>query len=300
MKTILVTGSTGFIGSHLVKALAEEKRCLVIGAVEDDNGFTDRYECNEYLRTIPNCELLKGNAPRVDVVVNCAFARSNDPHLLADALDFTAKLAEALKRSGAGALINISSQGVYQRLPEGELQTEESGIAPVDLYSMAKYAAEKIWISSACAACITNVRLASINMRQRFLFAFTKKILEGEPIVLTAPYQNAALLDVRDAVSGLQALIRLPDQERKAVYNLGTGSQMTILDYARIAEKTLKAYGCAAELRLNETDTGVRNAGMDCSRLTRDTGWTPKVTADEMVRDFYHELTERKSRNEGI
>lgn len=293
MKTILVTGSTGFIGSHLVKALAEEKQYLVIGAVEDDNGVTDRYECNGYLRTIPNCELLKSNAPPVDVAVNCAFARSNDPLLLAKALDFTADLAAAYKRIGVSSLINISSQGVYKRLTEGELQTEESEIEPIDLYSMAKYAAEKIFLASACAPFITNVRLASINMKQRFLFAFTKKILEGEPIVLTAPHQNAALLDVKDAVSGLQALIRLPDRERKAVYNLGTGSQMTILDYARAAEKTMKAFGYTADLTVKEADRNLQNSGMDCSRMISETGWTPTVSTEAMVRNFYYELTGR-------
>lgn len=290
MRTILVTGSTGFIGSHLVKALAEEKHYLVIGAVEDDNGFTDRYECNDYLQTIPNCELLKGNAPRVDVVVNCAFARSNDPHLLANALDFTAKLAAALKRIGTGSLINISSQGVYKRLPEGELQTEDSEIAPIDLYSMAKYAAEKIFLASACAAFITNVRLASINMKQRFLFTFTKKIFEGEPIVLTAPYQNAALLDVKDAVSGLQALIRLPDQERKGVYNLGIGKQMTILDYASTVINTMKAHGYSGELIVQESNQALKNSGMDCTRMMHDTRWNPTVTSEKMIEEYYTEL----------
>ena len=290
MKTILVTGSTGYIGSHLVTALAEEKCYHVLGAVEDDSGFTDRYQCDEYLETIPNQELLKGNAPEIDCVVNCAFARSNDSRLLADALDFTANLALSLKKIGVGALINISSQGVYKRLPEGQLQTEDSEIEPIDLYSMAKYAAERLLIASNCAAHITNVRLASINMRQRFLFAFVRKVLCGDPIVLTAPHQNAALLDVRDAVSGLQALLRLPDQDRQAAYNLGTGQQMTILDYARVVEQTMGEYGYAAELTVNDANPNVSNSGMDCSRIMRDTGWKPEVGVSDMVQAYYYEL----------
>lgn len=290
MKTVLVTGSTGFIGSHLVKALSEGKRCRVIGAVEAENGFTDRYECSEYLQTIPNDELLKGNAPHIDVAVNCAFARSNDSGLLAGALDFTAQLADALRTIGIGSLINVSSQGVYKRLPEGELQTEASEIEPIDLYSMAKYAAEKILIASRCAPLITNVRLASINMKQRFLYAFTRKIMQGEPIVLTAPHQNAALLDVKDAVAGLMALIELPDAERKETYNLGIGSQMTILDYARVAEKTLKEFGYSANLTVLDQKTDLRNSGMDCSRIMRDTGWAPEVSAYDMVRSFCQDI----------
>lgn len=290
MKTVLVTGSTGFLGSKLVTALAAEKRYRVIGAVEDPSGFTDRYQCNEYLQTIPNNELLKGNVQQVDIAVNCAFARSNDAFLLADALDFTVKLANAFGAIGVGTLINISSQGVYRRLSANELQAEDADIEPIDMYSMAKYAAEKLLIVSKCASSITNVRLASINMKQRFLFAFVKKILAGERIVLTAPHQNAALIDIQDAVSGLQALIDLPDDARKDTYNLGIGTQMTILDYAQIAVDTMKKYGYSGEIVQNDAGTEVKNSGMDCSRIKRDTGWMPKVTVKDMVQAYYDDL----------
>lgn len=290
MKTILVTGSTGYIGSRLVTALSEEKCYRVIGAVEDDFGITDRYQCGDYLETISNRELLNGNLSGIDYVVNCAFARSNDPRLLADALDFTSKLALAYQRIGVGSLINISSQGVYKRMPDGELQTEESAIEPIDLYSLAKYSAERIFLASRCAGSITNVRLASINMRQRFLFAFVKKVFAGEPIVLTTPYQNAALLDVSDAVTGLQALLRLPDQNRKAVYNLGTGRQMTILDYARVVESVMEDYGYSPKLIVEDGAAATRNSGMDCSRIMRETGWEPRITVHNMVDIYLQEL----------
>ncbi len=289
MKTVLVTGSTGFIGSNLVKALSAEKRYNVIGVVEDESGFTDRYQCNDYLRTVSNNDLLNGRMTSVDIAVNCAFARSNDAFLLADALKFTELLALAFKKIGVGSLINISSQGVYKRLPSEELQTEESAIEPIDMYSMAKYATEQIFIASECAHHITNVRLASINMKQRFLFAFVKKILAGEQIVLTAPRQNAALLDVRDAVSGLQAIINIQESDRKPVYNLGTGTQMTILEYANIAVDTLKQYGCSGKIVVDEKASGA-NSGMDCSRIMKDTGWKPELTVKDMVKEFYLEL----------
>lgn len=290
MKTILVTGSTGFIGSNLVKTLAAEKKYNVIGAVEDPTGFTDRYTCNNYLKTIPNDDLFNGKIKNVDVVVNCAFARSNDPLLLASALDFTTQLASTLKKIGVSSLVNISSQGVYKRLPANELQTENSAIEPIDMYSMAKYSAEQIFIASECADHITNVRLASINMKQRFLFAFVKKVMSGEQIVLTTPNQNAALLDVKDAVSGLREIVDINESERKAVYNLGIGSQMTILEYASITVDTLKQYGYSGKIVIAESKSGVGNSGMDCSRIMTDTGWRPKVSVGDMVNEIYFEI----------
>ena len=67
---------------------------------------------------------------------------------------------------------------------------------------------------------------------------------------------------------------------------------MTILDYARVVEQTMKEYGYAAELTVNDANSNVNNSGMDCSQIMRDTGWKPCVTAKEMVNRFYTELLE--------
>lgn len=287
MKTILVTGSTGFVGSNLVKELRTQKKYNIIGAVENEDGTTDKYQCNECIKTVSNTALLYGNLSGVDVVINCAFARSNNPALLADALNFTANLAESIKKIEAKSLINISSQGVYKRLTSGNLQSEDSEIEPIDMYSMAKYSAEQIFNVSKCAPFITNVRLASINMKQRFLYAFVNKIINNEPIVLTAPDQNAALLDVKDAVLGLISLAEMPGEKRKPIYNLGISKQMTILEYANIVVKVLKQYGYSGEIIIDRSKNEVSNSGMDCSLIMNDTGWRPVVTVEEMVKEYY-------------
>lgn len=298
MKTVLVTGSTGFLGSKLVSFLSSKKEYMVIGAVENPDGFTDKYCCNEFLSTISNDILIKNGIEGVDVVVNCAFARSSDPFLLANALDFTEILTQSIKMSNISSFINISSQGVYKRLPASELQTEETDIEPIDCYSMAKYAAEKIILSSKCVPYITNVRLASVNMKQRFLYSFVKKVFLGEKIILTAPNQYAALLDIKDAISGIKALIDLPDDMRRTIYNLGIGSQMTISDYAQITIKTMKKYGYDGIVEYRHENTEISNSGMDCSRIMKDTGWLPKVTVVDMIESFYLELISRSHYNE--
>ena len=118
----------------------------------------------------------------VSTVINCAFARSNQANDLASAIVFTQKLIEGFKVANVGSVINISSQGVYKRLPIGELSAEDSPIEPIDLYSMAKFAVEKIFETSGLAN-VTNVRLASINMKQRFLYHFVQKAKNHETII---------------------------------------------------------------------------------------------------------------------
>ena len=167
----------------------------------------------------------------VDTVINCAFARSNESALLAQAMDFTEKLVKRLEDLQVKSVINISTQGVYKRLPVGELSDENSPIAPIDLYSMSKYASEKM-LSISAIPFVTNVRLASLMMPQRFLYFFVQKAMKREIFTVTAPNQYVSLLDVTDAASGLAAITTLSPANRASVYNLGIGIQYSLLEYA--------------------------------------------------------------------
>ena len=96
---------------------------------------------------------------------------------------------------------------------------------------MAKYATEKMFNLSSIPY-VTNVRLASILMPQRFLYYFVKKAKAEESFTVTAPNQYAALLDVTDAAAGLAAIADKNPKERANVYNLGIGTQYSLLEYA--------------------------------------------------------------------
>lgn len=285
MRKVLVTGATGFLGHAIVKELLldDEFEVIAIGGRPEDkiNPLPEHPRLRLYLLE----DLFTQSFTDVDTVINCAFARSNDAALLAQAFDFTEKLIDRLVELKAESVINISSQGVYKRLPVGELSTEESPIEPIDIYSMAKYASEKLFLVSAIPH-VTNVRLASLMMPQRFLYFFVKKAKAGESFTVTAPNQYASLLDVKDAASAMVAITQLPPDRRSMLYNLGIGRQYSLLEYA----KSVKRFGeeCGFHVAFNVVDNqeGV-TAGMDCSRLCRDTGWHPSILKDEMIKELF-------------
>lgn len=285
MRRILVTGTSGFLGHYVVEELRSNPDFEVIAIGGRSKDQSNTLPQNERLSFYSLDGLFINEFKGIDTVINCAFARSNDAGLLAQAFDFTEQLIWRLEELRVRSVINISSQGVYQRLPKGELSTEDSPIEPVDLYSMAKYATEKLFSVSSIPY-VTNIRLASLMMPQRFLSFFVRKAMRDEPFTVTAPHQYAALLDVKDAASGLVAITNIPPDKRAKVYNLGIGTQYSLLEYALSVKEVGSKLGhhVTFEIADNKTES---NSGMDCSRLMDDSGWKPTVFLNEMVSALF-------------
>ena len=285
MRTILVTGASGFLGHFVVKELLKnpEFEIVAIGGRPEDKANPMPESPKLQLYTLD--KLFTKDFINVDTVINCAFARSNDAQQLAGAIAFTEQAIERFEVVGVKSVINISSQGVYERLPKGELSNEDSPILPIDLYSMVKYSVESMFHISAIPY-TTNVRLASLMMPQRFLYFFVKKAKAGESFTVTAPNQYAALLDVKDAASGLAAIANLAPEKRAMTYNLGIGRQYSLLEYAETIKSIGDTLGYNVTFGVADSGTEVC-AGMDCSKLMEDTGWKPVILKEEMIEELY-------------
>lgn len=283
MKTFLITGASGFLGSHLVDKLVLVDGVRVISAIMPEEVST--YSVRSQEEVVLNDAIFAGNLSPIDVVINCAFARSNDAGQLASALDFTASLIRGLKKIEIGGVINISSQGVYKRLPVGELATEDTLIEPVDLYSMSKYAAEKMFLLSDLES-VTNIRLASLAMKQRFLYAFIRSARETGLIRLNSPGVYASLLDVDDAAEALVALSLTPPSQWRSEYNLSIGAQYSLAEYAEAVKRVGERKGFHIEI-VTEDNGANGTAGTDISHLKADTGWTPRVTNEMMIEKLF-------------
>ena len=285
MKTVLITGATGFLGHHVVIEFLKKEDWMVIaigGRPEDKaNDLPDNERVCFYTLGV----FFSKQFHSIDVAINCAFARSHDPELLAQTLDFTERMIYRFIELNVQTVINISSQGVYKRLPTGMLSSEESPIAPIDLYSMVKYTTEKMFRLSEIP-CVINVRLASLMMPQRFLYFFLQRAKAGEPFVVTAPNQYASLFDVTDAASGLVAISVATHNERRKIYNLGTGTQYSLMEYAESVKSIGESVGYKVNYEVSDNGTTVC-AGMDCSKVMKDTGWKPMIMKDDMIRKLF-------------
>lgn len=282
MKTVLVTGASGLLGGSVVKCLLE-KDFQVISSIMPIEQPT--YSPKPSEQVVLNDDVFAGNLPHLDVVINCAFARSNNAAQLASAFDFTTQLIEGFRKADIEGVINISSQGVYKRLPVGQLSREDSPIEPIDTYSMSKYAAEKMFLLSGINH-VTNVRLASLNMKQRFLYHFVRSAKEEGVIHLDSPRVYASILDVEDAAAALTALASVPSSKWKNTYNLGIGTQYSLEEYAQTVKQVGEKLGYKIEIIVNDNGNE-STAGSDISRLVTDSGWKPMVTNEKMIEKLF-------------
>lgn len=281
-KRVLVTGASGLLGGNVVEHLLSKGAKVVSSIMPSEQ---DSYVPKSKEEVVLNDCVFCGDIPSIEVVINCAFARSNDAGQLAGAFDYTTKLISGLTKSNVKGIINVSSQGVYKRLPKGQLSTEESPIEPMDLYSMSKYAAEKMFVISGIPY-VTNVRLASLNMKQRFLFSFVKSAKEEGIIHLNSPRVYASLLDVEDAAEALALLALTPMSEWHPVYNLSIGKQYSLEEYAQTVKSVGERLGYSIDIDI--TDNGIETAsGTDISLLSGDLGWAPKVSNEMMIEKLF-------------
>ena len=283
-----MTGATGYLGYHVVLELLKLDEYLIYAVGGRPEDKANPLPEHPRLKVFPLDALFSEKWENIDTVINCAFARSNDPKLLADAIDFTVKEIRVFEDVKVRSVINISSQGVYKRLSVGELSTEDSPVEPIDLYSMAKYASEKMFRLSNIPY-VTNVRLASILMPQRFLYSFVNKAKIGEHFTVTAPNQYAALLDVTDAAGGLAAMVNVAPGFRADIYNLGIGTQYSLLEYAEKVKSIGESLGYI--VGFDVVDNGsVVCAGMDCTRIMHDCSWQPAISTERMIRNIFERI----------
>ena len=148
---LFITGSTGFVGSHIVDAL--EKRCSpsdIYLLVRDPLKVYDRRELGINIIkgdiTVPDSltSILKIEP---DIIIHCA-AMANDWAPLSKLLEVNARGTENLlnlltKLPGSPFFVYISSSGVYRR-QESVYLTESSQIGPHGNYQKSKVVAEDI------------------------------------------------------------------------------------------------------------------------------------------------------------
>lgn len=259
MKTILVTGGAGFIGSNFVEYLFgkyPEYRILVLDAltyagnienIPEDARNSGRFEF--WYGDVNNLDLVSDLVGRSDMVVHFAaethVARSLYSHrvfFVTDVLGTQSVANAVLKYSDRiDRFIHISTSEVYGTA-EYEPMDEDHPLNPTSPYAAAKAGADRLVYSYIVAHDIPGVIIRPFNNYgprqhlEKVIPRFIASCILGEP--LTIHGDGSAARDwvyAEDTSGAIDLVLHAPiEKVRGEVFNVGTGRSLSVLDLAKM------------------------------------------------------------------
>jgi nucleoside-diphosphate-sugar epimerase len=139
MKTVFVTGGTGFIGRHVVQALAGLRTCKIVVLSRSDHGDSGNVS---YRRgELGDARGLEEAIAGADAVVHLAGCKRNLRDLTATNVLGTRNIVSACEKASVQRLIYLSSVGVVGQASERDI-SEKTPCRPANEYEKSKYDAE--------------------------------------------------------------------------------------------------------------------------------------------------------------
>ena len=307
---ILITGVTGFVGSHLVDYLLDSGRTEIWGTVrwrsKTDNidHIGDRlrlFECD--LRDLSSVRNLIEES-RPDYIFHLA-AQSFVPtswhapnETLSTNISGTLNIFEAVRASQCAPSIHVagSSEEYGLVLPDETPVQEANPLRPLSPYAVSKVAADLLGYQYFQSYGQHIVRTRAFNHtgpRRGEVFVtsnFAKQVAEAEAGVRPPVIKVGNLDAVRD-FSDVRDIVRaywmaLEGGEPGEVYNIASGVGVTV---RQVLDILLEFSGI--EVRVETDQARLRPSDVprlvgDSSKFRAKTGWQPQISLRQTLRDL--------------
>ena len=280
-KTILVTGSSGFIGSNLVKRLLAEYANVKIIGIDNMNDYYDVRLKETRLKELSfneNFEFVQGSIAdkelitqifethKPQIVVNLAaqagvrHSISNpDTYIESNIIGFY-NILEACRNYPVEHLVYASSSSIYGNNTKVPYCVEDQADNPVSLYAATKKSNELLAHSYSKLYNIpsTGLRFFTVygpaGRPDMAYFQFTDKLVKGETIQIFN-YGNCKrdFTYVDDIVEGVMRVMHKAPEKRNGedglplppykIYNIGNSHPENLLDFIQILSEELVRTG---------------------------------------------------------
>jgi len=295
----LVTGGGGFIGSHLVDGLVRKGHAVRVlddfstglrenlahhGSKIDviEGSITDSADVARAVRGVKNVFHLGALA---------SVARSVEAPLVSHAACATGTVTvlDEARKAGVKRVVYAASSSAYGGYSTQDGQTEELLPNAMSPYAAAKLAGEYYMQAFAATYGLETVRLRFFNIfgpRQRadspysgVIAIFTALMEKG-----TAPTVHGDGLQSRDftyVANCVHAIMKAAEAKDVSgdVYNVGTGSSVTVLDLVAELNKLMRTNLTPKHAEPRAGD--VRYSKADISRTCKDLGYEPTVSFEQ-------------------
>jgi nucleoside-diphosphate-sugar epimerase len=322
----LVTGASGFVGSHLAEALVaagDQVRALVRPTADTDR--LERLGVALCVGDLTDPASLERAVADVERVFHCAAVVTDwDPQNLSARVNVagSAALAEAALRAGVRKFVHTSTTEVY-----GHPDARVSEDAPYRYrgwpYCETKIEAEKrIWECHRRGLPVTVLRPATVwGPRSRSVVVeFVELLRSGQMMLIDKGCKTAGLCYVTD-LTDVMRLVGQPEIGLGRVYNVADGSATTWVEFVNglaallglppvrasiprrlaypagwLMEKwaALRGAGHRPLLTRMAVEFVGTHQGFSIARIQRELGWQPRVFLAEGLRRVEEWLREER------
>lgn len=278
---LLVTGATGYVGSHFLQMLPERLRKDCLAPTRHEMDLTDADSVRRYfeLHTIDRVVHLAAVVENTDSV---SLFNSNIIGLY--------YLVRESKTVGVHHFIFASGNTVYGSAGSPPYkETRPCFPDTQNRYSITKYCGELIVADMLNASVYTIVRIGDIygpNQKTGALLkAVVKNIVNAEPQHLYGQGDRARdYIYIDDVVSGLQYIL---EKGLTGVYNLATGTGTDVKEIIRIAEKTSCCTIPTVLVPVENEDHS--KIVLDVTKLKNE-GWTAATSFEDGLQQIVKEI----------
>jgi len=288
-RRILVTGATGLVGCHAVRALSGQGiEALAVSRGRLAAGVGPAANVTHVSADLTD---LSTHAPllaatRPDAILNLAWTTAhgsfwNDPRNL-DWCGITLHLTRCAVEAGVRRFIGAGTCVEYGAARPEPCREDQTGLRPHTLYGHAKDATRRLMTAFAAEAHFTLAWARLFNVtgpgepRAKLLTHTVAETLAGRTPVLREPDRHVDLVDCRDAGAALAAIAT---SDIAGIVNVGTGRATRIGDLPAIVAYALKgdeqralARGASPPPAISPPFSGLV---ADITRLESEAGYTP-------------------------
>jgi len=302
-ETVLLTGGTGFVGGHLSAAFSarfpDAELVLLVRPGETPPRRGSKFVAAELTDEASIRAVIEEVRP--DLVLHLAAQASVDQAMGGAEQTWrvnfcgTMWLASAVARyCSQSTFLFVSSAEVYGANFRNEPVAEETPLLPLNPYARSKAAAETMLADvlprSARLIVTRSFNHTGAGQDERFaLPAFAAQIArietrEQEPCLSVGNLSaERDFMDVEDVVEAYLRLIETDDLPQRATFNVASGNAHAIRDMLDRLRALARTH---FEIRTDPTRlraSDIACAVGDATRLRDMTGWTPRLSIDEML-----------------
>ena len=304
---ILVTGSSGFIGFHLVKKLIEDDH--IVTGIDNHNDYYDSRLKEKRLKLLAHknfsfhkCDLDKISSINgdFDIAINLAAQAGvrvkKEKEYLYEVSNIKGfeSFCNFCKEKGISKVIYASSSSVYSDQEKNEFSETHTALEPKSLYGKSKLANEKLAneISKKYKISFIGLRFFSVygpyGRPDMAYYLFANNIAKNkENILFNRGNMARDMTYISDIIEGINSSINYLNQTENItineIFNLGNNTPIKTSHLLQSIEKNLFK---KSKIRNQDSINESLHTHANIEKAKKLLGYSPKVKFEDGIKEF--------------